>query len=221
MSSKDWKSLLFVAAVSLLATACGPDDKKEEPGSSYAGLWASKANLTTYRDSKNDINRFCAQAVRIFDRNGRASMPLYPYVIHANGEVFTYDSDYDIQTKEYRDRNYQGVVSDVGTFAAVPVNYQNYGHTRQSIIKDRSVFMVNENRTLLTVFDRRESRNYYFIRTSPEEMNNYLASLQVCKDAWNRSKGKPQDEGAGQGSADQRTEEGRAQHEDDFGLDLK
>lgn len=207
MNSKNWKSLALVASLALGLSACANDEEKAPPSNPYAGVWALQSPITLYRTYGKDINLFCPKILRAMAGkkvDGREVNPrLNPYIVQTNGEVFKYSSVMTMDQQGYRDAYYQGVVNDKGQFfigGSEQASFQQMTAVRPGIIADRSRWSVDNNRTVLTVYKSR--KNLYFIRTSTEEMDGYLATRQTCEDMANQKSHDDGDDRAAQADED-------------------
>lgn len=211
MNSKNWKALALVATLALGLSACGNDEEKAPPSNPYAGVWAMQGPITLYRTYGKDINLFCPKILRAINSKTADGRPvnkskLNPYIVQTNGEVFLYSSVMTIDQEGYREAFYQGVVNDKGQFfmgGSEQVSFQQMTAIRPGVIADRSRWSTDANRVVLTVY--KAKNNLYFVRTSQEEMDQYLATRQTCEDMANQH---TTDDGA------DRAEESAEEHED-------
>ena len=188
MRSKDWKSLLFIGLVGMGLVACGSDKKDSEVTSSYSGIWADRDAISNMRNyGESNRGEFCRRVYSAYDNReiaGRIqSWYLNPYLVQSNGEVFTYNSSARVELETFRNCHYQGVVTADGLYSSGSPTQRGFEfcEIRQGVIRNGARFQMDETQAILRVFQERKNR--YFVRTTPLEMDNYLALRTECMEA--------------------------------------
>ncbi len=181
MRSIGWRSSLICLSVLTSIVACsGPEETQDVP-SPYMGLWADYNALINYRTNKERTQEFCRLVYANYEKQGRDGYYLNPYLIQSSGEVFTYNST-DITNMEiFRERHYQGVVTNAGMFSLAVVETENSTDRPPSIILDDSQFVLSPSQATLDIFNAQ--KNLKYARTTPEEMDEYLAKRTTCMEA--------------------------------------
>lgn len=188
MNSKNWKSLIVIAGLSILATACGNDKDASAPTSAYTGIWANAEALQAFRMFGSDTDRFCDVVYEVFETGEydgkRVDLALNGYIIQSNGDVLQYNSTLPIESADYRKLYFQGTVNYEGLFKlGSPAQVYNNPRDADSdhVIYNNAHLILDASSGQMQVFGE---NNYFMMRTDSKELLAYDAKLRICEDRY-------------------------------------
>ncbi|MBX3021284.1 MAG: hypothetical protein KF799_06350 [Bdellovibrionales bacterium] len=176
MKSKAW--IVLALATATLLSACS-DDKKDEPGSPYAGYWLRQSAWAAYNDSAANLGAFCPMVMSSQQAHGiqRDSIRDVAWYISASGEVYHWTPNlrWDVPTH----RSYSiGRLGGNGRFAIERPASGAYAYQNANRLSN-PYSGVTLDRGLL-VFDGWGGQFEPFVPVSLEQLKGYSIALRRC-----------------------------------------